>query len=628
MPLDEVHTLNDDGEVLQRMRGGDTDAFAAVMRRNNQRLYRLARGILRDADDAEEAVQEGYIRAFTHLDGFKGEASLATWLARIVTNEALGSLPAAPDRRHRPRRRPALDRFAERGTRCDSRQPGTRGGAPGDPACHRERGRRASRALPHGLRVARDRAAQHSGYRRRPRHTRRDHQDALSPRKPAVARRVERAFRVDLGRRFPLRRRALRPYCNGGSLAPDGRSRGGRGGRARLAKPPCPGLARQRRRLYHPGTFSPLLGMLLGLTIRDVVLIERLSLAFRPGLCVLTGETGAGKSILMDALALALGRRADASLVRPGAEQAAVAAEFAVGGTHPASAILDKAGIATDLSGTIVLRRIVTADGRSRAFVNDEPASVGLLRELGDNLVEIQGQGEQRGLLDPATHRELLDAFAEHQVSPAVLAAAWHDWRVAQETAAAAGRRLAEARAEEELLRHEKAELDALAPDGDEEDRLAARRALLQNAERIGEAVSEAATELGGEVDAEGGAQRALARALRRLERTRDRAQGLLDNAIAAAERAANETAEALALLNAAGQALDLDPRALEQVEERLFALRALARKHNVAVADLPRLHEAVAARLAAIETGAEGVVALEKDAASARECYIAAAAI
>src|SRR5438105_154521 len=268
--------------------------------------------------------------------------------------------------------------------------------------------------------------------------------------------------------------------------------------------------------------------MLLGLTIRDVVLIERLSLAFRPGLCVLTGETGAGKSILMDALALALAPRADASLVRPGAEQAAVAAEFAVGDNHPASAILDKAGIATDLSGIIVLRRIVTADGRSRAFVNDEPASVGLLRELGDNLVESQGQGEQAGLLDPATHRELLDALAEHEVTPAALARAWRDWRMAQDAAAEAARRLAESRAEEDLLRHEKAELDALAPEGDEEDRLAARRQLLQNAERLGETIAEAIAEL----DGEGGAQRALARASRRLERTRDRAQGLLDGAI------------------------------------------------------------------------------------------------
>ena len=368
--------------------------------------------------------------------------------------------------------------------------------------------------------------------------------------------------------------------------------------------------------------------MLLGLTIRDVVLIERLSLAFRPGLCVLTGETGAGKSILMDALGLALGRRAEASLVRPGAEQAAVAAEFAVGGNHPASAILDKAGIATDLSGTIVLRRIVTADGRSRAFVNDEPASVGLLRELGDNLVEIQGQGEQRGLLDPATHRELLDAFAEHAVAPAALAAVWRDWRAAQNAAAEAARRLAETRAEEDLLRHEKAELDALAPEGDEEDRLAARRTLLQNAERLGEAIEDAAREIGGENDGDGGAQRALARALRRLERARDRAQGLLDNAVAAAERAAAETAEALEALSGAARVLELDPRALEQVEERLFALRAFARKHGITVGDLPRLLDSLATRVAAIETGAEDAIALERAASVARDRYIEAAAL
>src|SRR5438105_2204267 len=367
--------------------------------------------------------------------------------------------------------------------------------------------------------------------------------------------------------------------------------------------------------------------MLLGLTIRDFVLIDRLSLAFRPGLCVLTGETGAGKSILMDALGLALGRRADASLVRPGAEQAAVAAEFTVGRNHPAAAILDQAGIGGDLSGTIVLRRLVAADGRSRAFVNDEPASVALVRELGDSLVEIQGQGEQRGLLDPATHRELLDAFAEHEVAPAALAAAWQEWRAARQEVAEAARRLAESRAEEDLLRHEKAELDALAPEGDEEDRLAARRQLLQNAERLGETIAEAAREIGGELDGEGGAQRALARASRKLERARDRAQGLLDNAIAAAERAAAETAEALAALMAAGQALELDPHALEQVEERLFALRGLGRKHGVAVVDLPRLHESFAARLAAIETGADDLAALERAAMAARDRFVEAAA-
>ncbi|HEX3862664.1 MAG TPA: DNA repair protein RecN [Stellaceae bacterium] len=364
--------------------------------------------------------------------------------------------------------------------------------------------------------------------------------------------------------------------------------------------------------------------MLLGLTIRDVVLIDRLSLGFRPGLCVLTGETGAGKSILLDALGLALGRRADAGLVRPGTEQAAVAAEFAVEHNHPATAILREAGISGDLAGTIVLRRLVGADGRSRAFVNDEPASVGLLRELGDSLVEIQGQGEQHGLLDIRTHRALLDAFAVNASAATAVMEAWGEWRGLRGQVEEAERLLAENQAEEDLLRHHRAELDALAPEGDEEDRLGARRALLQNAERLGETISEAISE----VDGENGAQRALARALRRLERARDRAQGLLDKAVAAAERAATETGEALDALMSAGQALELDPRALEEVEERLFALRALARKHNVAVADLPALREAMADRLAAIEGGTEHLAALREASAAARAGYVAAAAV
>jgi DNA repair protein RecN (Recombination protein N) len=362
--------------------------------------------------------------------------------------------------------------------------------------------------------------------------------------------------------------------------------------------------------------------MLLGLTIRDVVLIDRLSLAFRPGLCVLTGETGAGKSILLDALGLALGRRADQSLVRPGAGQASVTAEFVVEPDHPAASILREAGFAADLAGGIVLRRLVGADGRSRAFVNDEPASVALLRELGDSLVEIQGQGEQRGLLDPATHRALLDDLAGNAADSAALAAAWRDWRAARERAAEAACRLAESRAEEDLMRHHKAELDALAPEGDEEERLGARRTLMQNAERLGEAVAEAIAE----IDGDGGAQQTLSRALRRLERARDRAQGLLDSALAAAERAATETGEALAALANAAALLELDPRALEEVEERLFALRALARKHAVQVGDLPRLRAEFATQLGAIESGAEEVAALEEAVAAARARYREAA--
>ena len=358
--------------------------------------------------------------------------------------------------------------------------------------------------------------------------------------------------------------------------------------------------------------------MLLGLTIRDVVLIDRLSLAFRPGLCVLTGETGAGKSILLDALGLALGRRAEAGLVRSGAKEAAVSAEFAVGRNHPAHAILREAGLDGD-GETIVLRRLLATDGRSRAFVNDAPSSVGLLRELGDSLVEIQGQFEQRGLLDPANHRMILDAFAEH---PVTLAQAWHDWRAAREHEAGAARLLAASREEEELLRHHLAELEGLAPEEGEEDRLAERRTLLQNAERLAETVAEVIAELGGNA----GAQAVLARATRRLERARERAQGFLDAPLAAAERAGAETAEALAVLESAARQLELDPRELEQVEERLFALRALGRKHQLPVAELPALQERMTAQLAAIDEGTENVEHLVRATAEARARFIAAA--
>ena len=361
--------------------------------------------------------------------------------------------------------------------------------------------------------------------------------------------------------------------------------------------------------------------MLLGLSIREIVVVDRLDLAFRPGLCVLTGETGAGKSILLDALGLALGKRAEAGLVRDGAGEAAVTAEFAVGENHPAQAILREAGL--DGEGeTIVLRRLLRADGRSRAFVNDEPASVGLLRQLGDSLVEIQGQFEQRGLLDPANHRMILDAFAEDAGGTAAVGAAWRKWHAAGLAQDEAARRVAASRDQEDLLRHHQAELDALAPEPGEEDHLAARRTLLQSAERIAETLSEAI----GEVTGSAGAQAALARAARRLERARDRAQGLLDAAAAAVERAANETDEALSVLEAVARNLELEPRELETVEERLFALRAAARKHQVAVADLPDLRAAIAARIAAIEAGADSADSLARATAAARLDYASVA--
>jgi DNA repair protein RecN (Recombination protein N) len=244
------------------------------------------------------------------------------------------------------------------------------------------------------------------------------------------------------------------------------------------------------------------------------------------------------------------------------------------------------------------------------------------LRELGDSLVEIQGQFEQRGLLDPATHRVILDAFAEHSVDPKALAQAWHDWRAAREHEAAAARLVAASREEEDLLRHHLEELQGLMPEEGEEDRLAERRTLLQNAERLAETVSEAIGELGGNT----GAQAALARATRRLERARERARGFLDAPLAATERAGAETAEALAVLEAAARELELDPRELEKVEERLFALRALGRKHQLPVAGLPALRQRMTAQLAAIEEGAENVEHLVRATAEARARFVAAA--
>ncbi|HEV2302558.1 MAG TPA: DNA repair protein RecN, partial [Stellaceae bacterium] len=296
---------------------------------------------------------------------------------------------------------------------------------------------------------------------------------------------------------------------------------------------------------------------------------------------------------------------------------------FCVAPDHPASAILAAAGIGPgDDPGMIRLRRLLAADGRSRAFVNDEPVSVALLRELGDSLVEIQGQYEQRGLLDPQNHRAILDAYAEHRVTPETLAEAWRDWRRARERAAEAGRALAQSEAEEDLLRHQLAEIDALRPEEGEEDRLAARRTLLQNAERLAETVEEAIREIDGEC----GAQATLARAARRLERARERAQGLFDEALGAAERAAAEAQEALSVLARAAASLTLDPRELEEVEERLFALRALARKHQVAVFDLPALRARMAEALAGIEARRDNVAGLAEATLAARARFVAAA--
>jgi DNA repair protein RecN (Recombination protein N) len=360
--------------------------------------------------------------------------------------------------------------------------------------------------------------------------------------------------------------------------------------------------------------------MLLGLSIRDVVLIDRLDLAFRPGLCVLTGETGAGKSILLDALGLALGMRAEASLVRPGATQAMVTAEFDLAADHPARRLLDEAGIAAE-NDIVVLRRVVGTDGRSRAFIDDQPASIGLLRQLGEMAIEIEGQFAQTGLLDPATHRDTLDAFGVTRAQREQLAISWTAWRKLSREREAAEADFAKARADEDFLRHALAEISAIEPRAGEEAQLAEERALLVNRERVLENLEAALSELAGD----SGAEHALSGAARAIERAKGKSGGRLEAAAAALERAIVETREAIAELEAATRAFQ-GPSSLEEIEERLFALRALARKHNVTVENLPKLQADFTAKLGALDDGGAAIATLTRREAEARQAYLAAA--
>ena len=362
--------------------------------------------------------------------------------------------------------------------------------------------------------------------------------------------------------------------------------------------------------------------MLATLAIRDVVLIERLTLALQPGLCVLTGETGAGKSILLDALGLALGARGDSALVRHGAEQASVTAEFDLAGRadHPAFAILREQEL--EAEDTLVLRRTLSADGRSRAFVNDQPVGVTLLRRLGETLVEVHGQFETHGLLDPRTHRGLLDDYAGLADRAAAVAAAHRSWRQAEQARRTAADEAGRARAEEEYLRHAVAELDQLDPREGEEAGLAERRTVLMHREKLVEALTGAYGELAGER----GAERALAGALRTLTRIADKAGGRLDPIITVLDQAAAEVSEASRSLQALSADMEGDGGGLEKLEERLFALRAAARKHGTDVDGLVALRADMGRRLGLIEDTGDILTRLAKEAETAKATYLDAA--
>jgi DNA repair protein RecN (Recombination protein N) len=361
--------------------------------------------------------------------------------------------------------------------------------------------------------------------------------------------------------------------------------------------------------------------MLVSLSIRDFVLIEKLDLTLSGhGLGALTGETGAGKSILIDALGLALGVRAESGMVRRGASQASVAASFDLPRDHPARAVLVEQALEDE--DILTLRRQLGADGRGRAFVNDQPVSVALLRRLGDTLVEIQGQMEQHGLLDMVTHRRSLDSFAGLEKQGEAVRIAWQAWRTAEQGLSEAEAAAAAARRDEEFLRHAVKELEGLAPKREDEETLAEERQLLRAGSAVGEAVGQALAEL----EHGRGAVSALRAAHRLIERNVDKAGGRLDSALAALDRALSEATEAQAQLEAAQQALEFNPARLEKIEERLFALRAAARKHGVTVAELAPLAEKLGAQLAALDDGEAGLKRLAEDVKAARAAYVSAA--
>jgi DNA repair protein RecN (Recombination protein N) len=353
--------------------------------------------------------------------------------------------------------------------------------------------------------------------------------------------------------------------------------------------------------------------MLTGLSIRDVVLIEALDLEFAGGLGVLTGETGAGKSILLDALGLALGARADSGLVRGGADKAQVTASF----DAPANvvALLAENDIDMDAGEPLLIRRSVKADGGSKAFINDQPCSAALLRDVGACLVEIHGQHDDRGLLNPRGHRALLDVFG--RCDTATVAASFAAWQEAKARLDVARESIENAARDREWLEHAVAELLAFNPQAGEEEQLAGERSDMQKGERIAEDLKTVLQSFDGPKSGI-----ALIRsAARKLDRLAD-AHPMLADALTSMDRAVIEASEAEDKLNAAARAIEFEPARLDEIEVRLFELRALARKHNVAPDAILALQENLTARLESIQAGGEGLAKLEAEVAAKLNAY------
>ncbi len=357
--------------------------------------------------------------------------------------------------------------------------------------------------------------------------------------------------------------------------------------------------------------------MLVSLNIQNVVLIARLTIEFRDGLCALTGETGAGKSILLDALGLALGARSESALVRKGAEQASVTAEFHIEDkAHPFYSILHNANIgggeSLECADTLILRRSVSADGRSRAFINDQPVSVGLLRQIGETLVEIHGQFETQGLLNPATHRQMLDEYAGTGES---LPPLFESWKIKEKELDDLQASSSKARAEEEYLRQALEDLDGLDPKAGEEEELAGLRERLMHREQVMEGLNSAYQTLNGENDP-------VRTAWATLERIADKAGARAQESVQALERASAEIQEALSCIQGLSEELQGGAHDLESIDERLFALRAQARKHECSVEELQEIREKLARQLDMIEHSDEVLAQAVKGVQQAKKAY------
>ncbi|HRJ70266.1 MAG TPA: DNA repair protein RecN, partial [Beijerinckiaceae bacterium] len=356
--------------------------------------------------------------------------------------------------------------------------------------------------------------------------------------------------------------------------------------------------------------------MLVQLAIRDIVLIEKLDLAFDSGLSVLTGETGAGKSILLDSLSLALGARGDGSLVRHGLAQGQVTAVFELPQGHAALRCAMEAG--ADVDGVLLLRRVQLADGRSRAYVNDQPVGVQALRTIGAALVEIHGQHDERALVSADRHRDLLDAFGGLEPLAAEVRSLSDVWRKAESAYEAKAEQIAAARREQEYLTHVADELTRLAPLPGEEDELATRRQVMMASEKVAAELAEAQEVIAGAHSP----IPLISAMLRRLERRASQAPSLIDPAVKALDAALTALDEAQGALESSLRAAEYDPRELEQIEERLFALRAAARKHSTHVDDLPALADRFRADLAAIATGEADLAKLDRHRREAEKSY------